>query len=172
MNILRTVLAIVVGWMVSSFVIAGIQMISFAMYRPDDGKSMLEQVKAIKEDKEYARTFIRATPTGGLIMVLIAWESGAFVGGLVSALIAGRARVVHAAVIGALVLAGTVVNAINLKADYDFGHPDWMLMLGLLLPLPMSMAAGKIVARRLGPHQAPTAPDGAVKEGAPPARPG
>ena len=89
-----------------------------------------------------------------MIVVVVAWVVGAFLGGGVSAWIAGRWRMLHAGIIGAVVLAVVVVNSLNMKTQYDFSHPDWMIVAGLLLPLPASLLAGKIVSMLLPPPAA------------------
>ena len=146
MKIARSILAIVIGFVVAVVVIMALQMISFAVYRPDDGKTFMEQMKEMQENKEAAKALMAATPTGGLVIVLVAWEVGAFVGGGFAALIAGRGRLVHAGIIGTIILASTIVNVLNLQREYNFSHPDWMLVLGLLLPIPVSLLAGKLVS--------------------------
>jgi hypothetical protein len=50
--------------------------------------------------------------------------------------------------IGAAVLAATVVNFLALP-----GHPHWMILAGLLLPLPMSMLGGWLASPRSTTHE-------------------
>ena len=88
-------------------------------------------------------------PMGALLFIVAAWVLGAFEGGLVAALIAGRSRPRVAALIPALmVMVGVVAMIVAMPA-----HPTWMAMAGLLLPLPAALAgallAGKL--RKPGP---------------------
>jgi hypothetical protein len=145
-KIVKSILGVVIGAVVAMISIMALQMISFAVSRPDDGKSFMEQMEAAQKDKEYAKSLMSAAPTAGLVIVLVAWQTGAFIGGATSALIAGRARLIHAAIIGAIILGGTILNGFAMKKDYDYTHPDWVIVLGLLLPIPASLLAGKFVA--------------------------
>ncbi len=77
---------------------------------------------------------------GALVAFLIAWQSGALFGGGAAALIAGRGRCLHAGIIGFFVLMASVAMMMIIP------HRDWMKIAGLLLPLPMSLVAGKIVS--------------------------
>jgi hypothetical protein len=120
MDILRSVLAVLVGAVVSFIVIFGIQTL----------------------------------PTSPMVVVLLSWQAGAFVGGGLSGLIAGRGRMLHAGIIGCVVLMLTIYNFFDMKRQYDFSHPDWMIVAGLLLPLPVSLFAGKLVSMLLPPPPA------------------
>jgi len=90
--------------------------------------------------------------TGAMVAVLIAWQVGAFFGGAAAALVAGPGRCLHAAIIGVFILLLSV--AMMMISPY----PDWMKVAGLLLPLPISLLAGKIVSQLLPPPPAPQPP--------------
>jgi hypothetical protein len=38
-----------------------------------------------------------------------------------------------------------------MKYTHNISHPDWLIVLGLLLPLPLSLLAGKLVSLRSSP---------------------
>ena len=127
------------------------------------------------------KEWVESLPESAMVVVLLAWEVGAFLGGGLAALIAGFWRRLHAGVIGAFILAATALNFYIMKSEYDISHPDYMIVLGLLLPLPMSILGGALVERRFpsavaGPSSEvtlrPTSPDDGIKEGEPPIRPG
>ena len=182
MKIVRSILAVVVGYFVCFVVIMAIHTINFAVHRPDDGKPLMEQMKAIQEDPAKMKAWGESMPPAALLTVLVAWQAGAFLGGGVSALIAGRARFVHAGIIGTLTLVGTIYAISDMHRKSGFSHPDWMVLAGLLLPLPSSLIAGKIVSMLLPSASLPATTTegallpsptkGAFKEGEPPMRPG
>jgi hypothetical protein len=143
MKILRSILAVVAGFIVSAMVTWAIQQISNRMYPLPEGTDM--------SDMEALSKLLPTMPIGAHLMVLFSWEFGAFIGGAVAALIADRARCWHAGIVGGLVLASTIAVFFMLR-----GHPEWMIVAGLLLPLPVSLLAGKIVSMLLSPS--PTSP--------------
>jgi hypothetical protein len=151
MKIVRSIVAVVVGFVAAFIVIEAMEITNFVANRPDNGKSAFDQMKEMEENPKAMQAFVETLPTGALVVVLLGWQAGAFLGGGVSALIAGRGRLLHAGVIGGLILAGTIFNALNMKKHYDFTHPDWMIVAGLLLPLPSSLLAGKIVSMLFPP---------------------
>src|ERR1700688_1208500 len=102
MKIVRSILGVVVGVILAMVVIQGIEIINFFTCRPDNGKSVEEQMKEIQENPKVVKAFMEALPTSALVMVVVGWQIGAFLGGAVSALIAGRGRLLHAGIIGGL----------------------------------------------------------------------
>ena len=82
-------------------------------------------------------------PVGALLFVVGAWVLGAFAGGLVAARVAGANRPRVAAVLPALlVMAGVVAMILQMP-----GHPAWMAVAGLLLPIPAALAGAALAAR-------------------------
>ena len=68
---------------------------------------------------------------------------GAFDGGFVAALVARDQRPRLAAILPALlVVAGVVAMILQMP-----GHPLWMAVAGLLLPVPAALAGAALVAR-------------------------
>ena len=146
MKILRSILAVVVGSIVGFLFIMAIEAVNGFIYPPPEGKSGMEWMKEINDGSPAAKEWIRSMPTSAMALVQVAWAVGAAVGGAVSAWIAGRARVLDAGIIGALVLVVTVINFLEMKAKLDYTHPDWLIVTGLLLPLPLALLGGKLVA--------------------------
>ena len=144
MKILRTIVAIVIGAAVASLSVMVVHMISSMMYPLPEGTD--------PSDMEALKRIMPTMPMGALAMVLLGWETGAFVGGATAALIAGRARVLHAGVVGAWVLLGTVIVLFLLP------HTAWMAIAGILLPIPVALVAGKLVSVML-PSPAGPAPE-------------
>jgi hypothetical protein len=152
MKIVRSIAGVVVDWIVSAILITGVEIGTFIAFRSHNGKPALEQMKELEKDPKSAKAFVEALPPDALAAVLGGWAAGAFFGGGLSALIAGRWQQLHAGIIGGLVLAGVVLNSLSMKATLDYTHPAWMIIAGLLLPLPLSILAGKLAAPRTPPH--------------------
>ena len=137
MWILRSIAAVVIGLIVQSGVTFLIHSISAMMYPLPEGTN--------PNDFEALGRIMPTMPTGAFAMVLLAWESGALLGGTTAALIASRAPVVHAGIIGGFVLLASAMMLVLLP------HPAWMIVAGLLLPLPLALLVGKLVALMSGP---------------------
>jgi hypothetical protein len=160
MKILRSILAILFGACLAFAIIICVELGNFVVYGTDEKASMVERMheaqirmQEFKEDKEAMKAFALSLPEDAMVAVLLGWQAAAFFGGGVSALIAGRRRVLHAGIIGVLVLAGTIFNVLEMKRE-GISHPDWMLIAGLLSPIPLSLLAGKVVSLLLPPPPA------------------
>jgi hypothetical protein len=141
MWIVRSIAAIVIGLIVQSGATFFIQSISTMMYPLPEGVD--------PNDFEALRRIVPTLPAGALAMVLLSWESGALLGGATAALIASRGRVVHAGIIGGFVLLASAIMIVLLP------HPTWMVVAGLLLPVPIALLAGKLVAAIFRPPARP-----------------
>lgn len=132
MWILRSIAAVVIGLIVQSGVTFLIHSISAMVYPLPEGVD--------PNDFEALGRIMPTMPIGAFALVLLAWESGALLGGAIAALIASRAPIVHAGIIGGFVLLASAMMLFLLP------HPAWMIVAGLLLPLPIALLAGKLVA--------------------------
>ena len=155
MKIVRSIVGVLLGAFVAVVVINAIEMVNFLIHRPTDGRTMMEQMAEMKEDPRVMKAWIDSLPASAMVALVLLWQTGAFLGGAVSALIAGRSRLLHAGIIGAFVLAGTILNIFELKSKLNYSHPDWLIIVALLLPIPASLIAGKLVEVLFGPAPGP-----------------
>jgi alpha/beta superfamily hydrolase len=81
---------------------------------------------------------VAALPMAAKLLIVAGWCLGAFVGAAVAARIAEH-RVIVAMIIGVLVVAGTLMNA------REIPHPQWMILAGTLLPLPLAWLATRLL---------------------------
>ena len=147
MQILRSVGAVVAGALVAMILIGMIEAINGFIYPPPEGKSFMEWWKEVSDGTQLAKDWIKGMPASAMALLQVAWGVGACVGGAVAALIAARWRLLHAGLIGAFVLAGTIMNFQQMKEKLDYTHPDWLIITGLLLPLPLSLLGGYVIDR-------------------------
>jgi hypothetical protein len=155
MKIVRSILAIVVGALLAFVVVGAGDALSMVLFMPAEWTS--EKVrKAMEEDPQKLADLFKTMPVEALMIMVAGWGLAAFLGGLVAAFISGWARCWHAGIIGGVLLIAIVVNFYRMTNLYDIAHPDWMIVAGLLLPLPLSLIAGKLVSMIL--PSAPAAP--------------
>ncbi|MBU3698919.1 MAG: hypothetical protein FGM33_02760 [Candidatus Kapabacteria bacterium] len=116
--ILRRVLAVVTGVVASSLVIMAVEFAGHAVLSggsliPDENHEVLLDAKSLSFEQ--------------LVSLLVAWSAGSFVGSYVGIRIAGGAEKMISLLIGAFVLAATVMNF------FQFPHPTWLMVSAIVL---------------------------------------
>jgi hypothetical protein len=138
----RTLLGALLGLVVAVVTIMVIQWAGHLLFPPPPGLDP-------RSTAEMA-TLIGGMPTAALWFVVGAWVVGAFDGGFVAALVAGKRRPWLAALAPALlVVAGVVAMMLEMPS-----HPRWVAVLGLLLPVPVALAGAWLAARLRGAARA------------------
>ena len=130
----KQVISVVVGVIAGMAAMMVVNYVSIIMYPVPDGLDM--------SNSEAMSNYIDQLPILAKLIVLISWMAGAFVGGLVAALIApeGKGRAL-AILVGALLMGGGIVNALSIP------HPMWMLIIGLLLYIPLAHLGAKAAGK-------------------------
>lgn len=111
---------IVVAWLVITLS----QLLSAALYPPPPGTDLT--------DPAALADFINTAPVTAMACVIAGYALAALSGGWVAARISRRHPRLAALIVGALVLLGVVLNYTMIP------HPTWMLVSGVLLPVPMA----------------------------------
>jgi len=135
-SILRSVLAVIAGIVTTFVVITAIDGISSLVYKLPDG--------ADPNDREALRAAMAKMPAAALLIVLAGWLIGTGAGAWVAAIVAGRARIVHAMVIGSLSLLAGVANIVLLP------HPVWFIVAGVAGVFPAAYLGARLVPRAEG----------------------
>jgi hypothetical protein len=131
MNVVRNVLAVLVGIVVCMFVNGGIIAISSSVIPPPEGVNV--------NDMESIRASIHLFQPKHFVMPFLAHALGSLLGGLVAALIAANRKMTFALVIGIVHLAGGIAAAFLIPA------PIWFIALDLVVAyLPMAWIGGII----------------------------
>lgn len=131
----RSVIAVLAGIVVGMITISVIQMLGHMIYEMPANLNV--------EDKVAMAAYMETIPVGSLLMVLLSYASGAFLGGLVAARIAMNKRILHAMIIGVLLLLAGIANFMMLP------HPTWLLV-GSLISFILMAYLGGLTGRRLG----------------------
>ncbi|MBP9696040.1 MAG: hypothetical protein KBD58_02365 [Thermomonas sp.] len=132
----RTILGAMAGLLVAFFTIMVVEFAGHQVYPPPPGLDPM-----VPADMAM---IMQSMPLGAMLLVVVAWLTGAFDGGFVAALVARGNRPRVAAVVPALlVMAGVVGMVVQLP-----GHPLWMSIAGLLLPIPVALAGAGLASRR------------------------
>lgn len=138
----RMLLGAVLGLVVAFVTIMCVEFLGHQAYPPPPGLDP-------RSTADMA-ALLGAMPVGALLFVVGAWVLGAFAGGMVAAAVAGANRPRLAAALPALlVMAGVVAMILQMP-----GHPAWMAVAGLLLPLPAALAGAWLAGRLSAPRRA------------------
>ena len=130
----RTILGVLAGLVVAWLTISLCDFASLLLHRPPPGLDL--------RDPQVLVAHIAAAPPSVMLIALGGWMLAAFLGAWVAARIA-RHRRVAALLIGAMVV--LIVVAKNLMISY----PLWMVIAGVLLPLPLAWLAARVATPRL-----------------------
>jgi len=128
----RTILGILAGLVAAWVTMSLCEFASIALHRPPAGADL--------RDPQALAAHIAAAPMSAMLVVLVGWTLGAFIGGWIAARIA-RHPVAAALVIGILMVLGVVANSMLIP------HPRWMTIAGVLLPIPAARLAAWTVTR-------------------------
>ena len=129
----RTILGILAGMVTAWLLIVVCQFMSGMLYPPPPGMDLRQP--------EQLAAFIAQAPVAAMVLVVVSWVLGAFIGGWVAAKVAREHPLFAALMIGVLVLAGVVANNTMIP------HPLWMTVLGVLLPLPAAWLGARMARR-------------------------
>ncbi|GAB1408203.1 hypothetical protein MASR1M8_21220 [Thermomonas brevis] len=130
---LRTLLGAVLGVVVAMLTITAVEYLGHQVYPPPPGLNPMDPA-----DME---RILGLLPAGAKWFVVAAWTCGALLGGLVAALVARHPRIA-ALVPALLVMTGVVMVSLQMP-----GHPRWMAVAGLLLPIPAALLGATLAAR-------------------------
>ncbi|MCZ6715519.1 MAG: hypothetical protein O6946_00485 [Gammaproteobacteria bacterium] len=127
----RKILAVVFGVVVAVVLIIAIEALGHTVYPVPDGLDLT--------NAEVLKAYMIDAPIAALLLVLGAWLVAALVGGLLACYIAKESPLVYSAIIGGLVLMGTVINLISIP------HPLWFSITSVV-----AIIATIFVTSRLG----------------------
>ena len=145
--------AIFAGCVVASVIITGVQMLGHGIFPPPPKIQKAMTDKNATARNQAIREYLPMAPVGVLLFVPLAWALGSFGGGALTARLAKRRHVLHALIVGVVMMANGVVMLFMLP------HPLWMACLGMAVFLPAAWAGGKIIARKLSTPAPQPPPD-------------
>ena len=135
---MRSTITVLVGILLGRLTTGLLGMVGHALYPPPADL-------ALEGMDEAWRQFMAGAPTGMFLALLLAGAGGAFVGGLVAALLSERRRILHALAVGAI---QTGFAAVQFQM---VPHPLWFTVLGVTVLLPAAGLAGLLVGREPEP---------------------
>ncbi len=126
----RKILAVVFGVVVAVLLIIAIEALGHTVYPVPDGLDLA--------NPEVLKAYMIDAPIAALLLVLGAWLVAALVGGLSVCFIAKESPLVYSAIIGGLVLMGTVINLISIP------HPLWFSITSVVAIIATIFVTGRL----------------------------
>lgn len=131
--LVKRITALLAGLFVSNGLILLVEGLGHRIYPPPAGltpdAATLVDPAAQAALRDAVADYVATAPLGALLFPLLAWGLGAAGGAWMAARLAPDRPQRHAAIIGALVMLGTVLNLAGIP------HPTWMWFAGPLLVL-------------------------------------
>lgn len=124
-HVLRSVAAVVAGFIVASIVMMIVEFANGRLFHPDLAKAA-EGVT----DREALRALLAKAPVTAFLVVVAGWILGAVAGGWVAARLATQSKIAHGLALGVLLTVAGVANNLMLPPPLWF----WVVSLPVLLP--------------------------------------
>lgn len=130
---IRNTIAVLSGIVVAFAIIAANERLGHMIYPPPEGMNF--------SDPDVVRPYLASLPAWALLQVMAGWIIGVFVGIMLATTISLASPAAFAAIIGGLVLAGTIANLIIVP------HPMWF---NVVSPIAIVLSAwfAKAIADR------------------------
>lgn len=127
---LRSILAVLAGVLVMGITVAAVQWLGHSIFPPPPGID--------PSDPDAMIALVSSMPVMALAFVLLAYAFGTFLGAYTATTIslAHKRGVAH--VIAVIMLALIAMNFAMIP------HPIWMIVLGVLIPLPFALLGWKL----------------------------
>jgi len=126
----RSIFAIIAGLIVMLVVVSSVQWLSHSMYPPPEGLDIM--------DKDAVAKAMAAAPAGALAMVLLSYALATFLAAGTASTISVRHKFAVAIILGLVMIGLAGANF------FIIPHPLWMVVLGLLIPLPMALLGWRV----------------------------
>ena len=130
----KSILAVLAGIVVGGGVVGIVEYVGHMIYPLPEGLNA--------NDPEALKGYISTAPIGALLFVIVAWALGSLVGGGLATRLAGQSRLLHAMIVGAVLMLFGIANMLMIP------HPIWFWALGLAVFLPSAYFGGKLLSPR------------------------
>jgi hypothetical protein len=133
--LILAVLGVIAGLLAMALVVGAVEWLGMRAYPLPAGLDPAQPA-------DLARILSMA-PLGALLCVVAAWIAGAFVGGAVAASISRQWPRLAAVCVALAVVAASLAMQLDIS-----GHPLWMTLAGVALPVPAALLAARVVRGR------------------------
>jgi hypothetical protein len=129
----RSILAVLLGIIVTIVIIFAIEIAGHHVYPPPAGLH--------SSDPAALHDYMAQMPMGVFLFLLLGWVVGTAAGAWLAAYISRRARILHGLIVGGLVMAAAIALMLHIP------HPVWLWIVSLV-SIPTAAYAGASLANR------------------------
>ena len=126
----RKIFAVVLGVIAAVVLIIAIEALGHSLYPLPASIDVT--------DTDAMEAYVTTLPVTALLIVMAAWIVATLVGGLLACFIARETPLIYSAIIGGLVLLGTIINLMSLP------HPLWFSITSVLAIIATIFITGRI----------------------------
>jgi hypothetical protein len=134
---LRSIAAVVAGFIVASIVMMIIESINGRLLFPGLGKAAEGLT-----DREQIRALVAKAPVGALLVVIVGWILGGIAGGWTTARLSAHSTLRHGLALGALLTLAGVANNLMIPP------PLWFWITSLVVLMPAAYFGASLAPRR------------------------
>lgn len=131
---MNKILAVVAGIITGLIVVFLGEMVTHILFPPPPGIDFTNQEAVMK--------MISELPASAFIVLMAIWGISAFVGGLITGLIAKESWKTLSLITGGLLLVGAILNMFMVP------HPIWVNVITVIMYLPLAYLGGKMVNKK------------------------
>jgi hypothetical protein len=136
-SILRSIGAVIAGFIVASIVMTAVEAINGRVFYPELAKAA-EGVT----DRDTIRALMAGAPVGALLVVIVGWILGSAAGGWIAAKVAPRSPTGHAMILATLLTCAGIANNLMIPP------PLWFWIASLLVFIPATLLGARFAAGR------------------------
>jgi len=129
----RFILAILAGFLAYVVVATGIETLGHQIYPAAQSVDF--------GNPEVAKSYMEKLPFAAKLFVLVAWCLGSMAAGFTSGSITKIRHALAAIILGGLVVCGVILITMMIP------HPVWMIIVGLLTPIPFALLGNKLAKK-------------------------
>lgn len=126
----RKIFAVVLGVITAVVLIIAIEALGHFLFPLPAGMDVT--------DTDAMKAYVMTLPVTALLIVMAAWIVATLVGGVLACFVARETPLIYSAIIGGLVLLGTIINLMSLP------HPLWFSITSVLAIIATIFITGRI----------------------------
>jgi hypothetical protein len=144
----RSIIVVIVGMAMASFLVFAMDEVNHAIFPPSAAILEASKTGDMAKVAKAVEQWLPTAPFGALVLIPVSWILATFIASFVAAWMARRATMIHALIVAAWPLLGTIMVLMMIP------HPTWIAVAGLV-GVPLAGLAAGLLAPRPPSHAQP-----------------